>query len=198
MFGEETPILGKFDVTRLKKRTHYRSEVLEDIRKEEAGGTKIIYSFDEMLSRAFNLMHSQNPDAGGHSRRIALPQFKISKKSKKTIFENFTKVCEIMKRDPEHVKQYICAEQNTDASIDGNGGLVITGRFQPQQLEKFIAQYILTYVKCPVCCSTDTRLDKQNRLLFIKCNQCTAQRSVQQIKTGFHATTKASRKRGRA
>ncbi|OHT09079.1 Domain found in IF2B/IF5 family protein [Tritrichomonas foetus] len=189
------PILGNFDPTLLKKKPHFRTEVMEASRATDSNIDVNIYKYDEMLSRGFRLMHNQNVEITSSSRRIALPAISITRKAKKTIFNNFTSVCQIMKRDPEHVKQYICTEQNTDASIDGSGGLVITGRLQQTTIEKYITQYVHFYVKCPVCGSMDTKLEKNNRLLFIVCNQCTAQRSVQQIRGGFKANTTKRSKR---
>ena len=190
-----TPLLGNFDSTVLKKKPHIRTEVMEECRTSGSGDNVNLYKYDEMLSRLFKLNEKQSIDAASDSRRIALPTIVITRKAKKTIFNNFTQICQIMKREQDHIKQYICTEQNTDASIDGSGGLVITGRLQQNQIEKYIGQYVRTYVKCPVCGSMDTKLEKNNRLLFIVCNQCTAQRSVQQIKQGYKANTTKRSKR---
>lgn len=180
------PILGEFDPTVLKKRPHYRTKIMESARSLGSASTANLYPYSEMIQRAFDLMQKNNVESNASSRRIKIPQIKIERKGKKTIFSNFLTVCKSMKRDPEHVKQYICTEQNTDASIDGSGALLITGRLQPNVIEMYILQYVHTYVKCPVCGSGETKLEKNNRLLFIKCNQCTAQRTVQQIKAGFY------------
>lgn len=188
------PILGEFDPNCLKHRPHFRMDVMEESRNCAAGEKVQLASYSEMLNRAFNLMHHQHPDNERISK-IALPSLSITRKAKKTIFTNFVPVCEIMKRDVEHVKQYICTEMNTDASVDGNGGLIISGRLQQTQIEKLILQYVRTYVQCPVCGSMDTKLEKTNRILFIICNQCTASRSVQQIRGGFVANTTKRRNR---
>ncbi|KAH0794597.1 eukaryotic translation initiation factor 2 subunit beta-like [Histomonas meleagridis] len=183
-----TPLLGEFNPNCLKKRPHIRTEVMESSRINSSSSKVNLYPYSEMIERAFNLMHSKNVESSSTSRSIRLPAIQIEKKAKKTIFLNFTTICKSIKRDPEHVKHYICTEQNTDASIDGKGGLIITGRLQMNAIEKYILQYVHQYVKCPVCGSADTKLEKNNRLLFIKCNQCTAQRSVQQIKAGYKAS----------
>ena len=189
-----TPILGVFDPTVLKKKPRLRTKVMEQSRVTLSNDVNL-YSYEEMLNNGFHQMQNQNVDASPNSRRIELPSISINRKAKKTIFSNFTDVCNKLKRDVEHVKQYICAEQNTDASIDGAGGLVINGRLQQNTIEKLITKYVHVYVKCPVCGSMDTKLEKNNRLLFIVCNQCTAQRSVSQIKAGVRMNmTKRSKR----
>lgn len=187
------PLFGEFDPSVLKKRPHIRKQTVKAFADEDSNSN--LYPYEEMLASCFVQMHKQNVEASSTSRRIALPAINIQRKAKKTIISNFRAICEIMKRDLEHVKQYICTEQSTDASIDGAGGLVITGRLSQSQIEKLIIQYVNIYVKCPVCGSTDTKLEKKDRILFIICNQCTARRSVQQIKTGFRADTSKRRTR---
>jgi translation initiation factor 2 subunit 2 len=93
------------------------------------------------------------------------------------------------------LKQYICTEQNTDSSIDSQGALIISGRLQGSQIERLIQSYVKQFVVCPVCGSADTKLEKVNRIQFIVCNQCTAQRAVKQIKGGFVANTTKRSKR---
>lgn len=153
-----------------------------------------LHSYEEMLKCAFESMHSANIGSTA-SKKLSLPAIGLTKKAKKTIFTNFVEICRILKRDVEHVKQYICTEQNAEASIDGNGGLVISGRLQSTTIEKLINQYVNQFVKCPVCGSTNTELEKRNRLLFILCKQCTAQRSINQIRAGYKFNTKKRSKR---
>ncbi|EAY21356.1 Domain found in IF2B/IF5 family protein [Trichomonas vaginalis G3] len=182
------PLLGTFDEKAYKKRKHWRIDVEEEARNCAGSDNVILASYSDLLQRVFNSMQ-KNPEDDNRARKIALPNPQIDRKGKKTIFANFTTICDQLKRSPEHVKQYINTEQNADSSIDGNGALIISGRLQQSQIEKLMLNYILTYVQCPVCHSTDTKLEKQNRLQFIKCNTCTAQRAVQQIKGGFVANT---------
>jgi len=190
MSDNKQPILGVFDPSVKKKHPRFRLAVMEEsINATATDEVARLPTYQEMLQRAFNLINNKNPDSDERSRRIHLPPLEITRKAKKTMFGNFKSVCECLNRTQEHVKQYICTEQNTESSIDGNGALVITGRLQQTQLERLVFQYVKTYVQCPVCLSVDTKLDRSNRLLFIVCNQCTAQRSVQQIKGGFRANT---------
>jgi len=86
------------------------------------------------------------------------------------------------------------AEVASTGSVDGNGRLLIKGKFQQKHIERILRHYILEYVQCHTCKSLETKLHKENRLLFMKCDTCQSTRSVAQIKTGFQATTRASRR----
>ena len=95
----------------------------------------------------------------------------------------------------DFIDNFVCSATVADASIDGTGGLVISGRLTQGVLERYILQYVQMYVKCPVCGAMDTNLEKKDRLLFIVCNSCTAKNSVQQIKAGYKANTTKRAKR---
>jgi translation initiation factor 2 subunit 2 len=51
--------------------------------------------------------------------------------STKTVWVNFREICKMMKRNPEHVFQYMMAELGTEGSFDSQQRLVIrmSGRF---------------------------------------------------------------------
>jgi translation initiation factor 2 subunit 2 len=176
----DEPILGTFDPELLKKRPWIRERVFACARND----SRSIYPYEEMLEHS-----SSAHRRADQSRRINLPMIEAARTSKKTTILNFAKICQHLRRDEAHVKQYLCTEQNVEASQDSNGALICKGRLTQPQLEKLITDYFVHYVKCPVCQSSNTNLAKQNRLLFIVCGSCTAQRSIQQIKQGFKANT---------
>ncbi|KAI5859190.1 domain found in IF2B/IF5-domain-containing protein [Tricharina praecox] len=144
-----------------------------------------------LLTRFFTLLRNQHPDLAGDGRRnykIPPPQV-LREGNKKTIFANISDICKRMKRQDEHVTQFLFAELGTGGSVDGSKRLVIRGKFQQKQLENVLRRYILEYVTCRTCKSPDTDLKKgENRLFFVTCNSCGSRRSVATIKTGFQAT----------
>ncbi|KAI9768860.1 MAG: hypothetical protein M1840_004674 [Geoglossum simile] len=147
-------------------------------------------SYALLLNRFFTLLHSHHPDlasSGSKSYKIPPPQC-LREGNKKTIFANISEICKRMKRNDEHVTQFLFAELGTSGSVDGSRRLVIKGRFQQKQIENVLRRYIVEYVTCKTCRSPDTELNKgENRLSFITCNSCGSRRSVTAIKTGFSA-----------
>jgi len=112
----------------------------------------------------------------------------------KTVWANFPEICKIMDRQPEHVLSFVLAEVGSIGSIDGNGRLVIKGKFQPKHIENILRNYIGEYVKCHTCKSPETHLMKETRLTFMVCEKCGSTRSVTAIKSGFQVTTRAQRR----
>lgn len=151
-------------------------------------GTDRDYKYEELLDRVFNILRENNPDLAGDRRRTVMrPPQVLREGTKKTVFVNFMDLCKTMHRQPEHVMMFLLAEMGTSGSLDGQQRLVIKGRFAPKNFEAILRRYINEYVICNGCKSPDTILSKENRLFFLRCEQCGSSRSVAPIKAGFVA-----------
>eukprot|EP00887_Chlorella_sp_A99_P000284 scaffold13.g284.t1 len=115
--------------------------------------------------------------------------------TKKTVFTNFMELCKSMNRNHEHVQAFLLAELGTSGSLDGQQRLVVKGRFLPKAFEGVLRRYINEYVLCNSCKSPDTLLDRDSstRIMFLRCQQCGASRTVSAIKAGFSARTVSRR-----
>merc|ERR1711906_63503 len=102
----------------------------------------------------------------------------------------------MMERSPEHVMAFFFAELGTDGNMDGNQRLIIRGKYVPKYIESLLRKYVVEYVTCEMCRSPDTELtrDPATRLNFCKCLDCGSSRSVAQISSGYHATSRADRR----
>lgn len=107
--------------------------------------------------------------------------------TKKTVFVNFMELCKAMHRTPEHVLQFLLAELGTSGTLDGQQRLIVKGRFLPKAFEGILRRYVTEYVLCKMCKSPDTILNRENRLFFLRCEQCGASSTVQGISAGFVA-----------
>ncbi|KAK7460909.1 translation initiation factor eIF-2 beta subunit [Stygiomarasmius scandens] len=147
------------------------------------------YTYQELLTRFYSLLHAANPALlSSSSKRYTIAPPSIHREgNKKTIFANVSDICKRMHRQPEHVIQFLFAEMGTTGSVDGAGRLVIKGRFQQKQVENVLRRYIVEYVTCKTCKSPDTLLTKENRIFFMSCESCGSRRSVNAIKSGFQA-----------
>ncbi|XP_068668465.1 eukaryotic translation initiation factor 2 subunit beta-like [Aristolochia californica] len=161
--------------------------VLEQTRYPWEGSDRD-YKYEELLGRVFNILRENNPELAGDRRRTVMrPPQVLREGTKKTVFANFMDLCKTMHRQPEHVMNFLLAEMGTSGSLDGQQRLVIKGRFAPKNFEGILRRYINEYVICTGCKSPDTILSKENRLFFLRCEQCGSSRSVAPIKTGFVA-----------
>ncbi|KAF2366325.1 Translation initiation factor IF2/IF5 [Trinorchestia longiramus] len=194
----------EFDYSSKKKKTKSKKKVdiekliaedekdghLDDREMDDAwGDSERDYSYDELLQRAFDQLRLKNPEmaAGEKKRFIMKPPHVLRIGSKKSAFVNFSHICRLLHRVPQHVLQFLLAELGTSGSIDGNCQLIIKGRFQQKQIENVLRRYIKEYVTCHTCRSSDTILQKDARLYFLQCEQCNSRCSVAPIKSGFQA-----------
>lgn len=149
------------------------------------------YTYDELLTRVFDIMRDKNPDmvAGKKQKFVMRPPQVVRIGTKKTSFANFTEICKTLHRQPKHLLDFLLAELGTSGSVDGNNQLIIKGRFQQKQIENVLRRYIKEYVTCHTCRSPDTILQKDTRLFFLQCETCGSRCSVASIKSGFQAVT---------
>ncbi|XP_057213485.1 eukaryotic translation initiation factor 2 subunit 2-like isoform X1 [Triplophysa rosa] len=188
-FIEESDTVEKDDVTEDDKNTD--GITFSSLSGPAWAGSERDYTYDELLSRVFNIMREKNPDmvAGEKRKFVMKPPQVVRVGTKKTSFVNFTDICKLLHRQPKHLLAFLLAELGTSGSIDGNNQLVIKGRFQQKQIENVLRRYIKEYVTCHTCRSPDTILQKDTRLYFLQCETCHSRCSVASIKTGFQAVT---------
>ncbi|KAI8519972.1 PREDICTED: eukaryotic translation initiation factor 2 subunit 2-like isoform X2 [Branchiostoma belcheri] len=154
-------------------------------------GSERDYTYDELLTRVFDIMREKNPDmvAGEKRRFVMRPPQVVRVGTKKTSFVNFAEICKLLHRQPKHLLAFLLAELGTSGSVDGNNQLIIKGRFQQKQIENVLRRYIKEYVTCHTCRSPETILQKDTRLYFLQCETCHSRCSVASIKSGFQAVT---------
>ena len=91
-------------------------------------------------------MHAHNPELAGEKRRYTMVPPQVTREgTKKTMFANVTDICRRMRRQPEHVIQFLYSELGTQGSIDGSQRLIMKGRYNQKQIENVLRKYIGTY-----------------------------------------------------
>lgn len=164
----------------------------DEVKKSSSGlpweGSTREYHYEELLGRIFGILRANNPELAGEKvKTILKPPQVLREGTKKTVFVNFTELCKTMHRQGEHVMGYLNAELGTSGSLDGQERLIMKGRFTPKVFEGVLRRYVNEYVICNMCKSTDTLLNREQRLFMLRCQSCGASRSVSAVKTGFVA-----------
>jgi len=154
------------------------------------------YPYTFLLDRIYHQLYEKNEKLfKKENYKLPVPQIHFIG-TRKTGWSNFNQICMSLKRKPDDVKQFFLVEMSTTGSLDGNGNLILKGRWRPKQFEKLLKKYIREYVECHSCHSPETVLIKDiaTRLLFLRCKVCGCERSVTQIKAGFHAISRDDRR----
>lgn len=170
----------------------------EETVSDAAAAAPTEYSYIQLLDRAFQQVRAANPESDRQKTTLPIPILTRGG-PRKTIWNNFKQTCDILHRGTDHFQQYLIAELGSDASLDATQQLIIRGKYTPKQIESLLKSYITDYVACSMCRSPNTTLSKDSvtRLVYLECNACSCRRSVNVIKSGFHATSRADRKASR-
>lgn len=177
----EDNICEDTDVVLVKKKKKPIIESPEDSIPPQEDNTEPM-NYRDMLSRIYTTIAIKNPtlirpeDAKIHMKPVKAGRVGTSK----TAFINFLEECRVMNRDPEHVSRFFAAETASKVSINEENHLMLRGRYSIEHIETILIRYINDYVKCLVCKSGNTRLERDavNRMQFLHCNNCFSKRSV--------------------
>ncbi len=147
---------------------------MKNLRGEKLSTGKETYL--EMLKR----LRKQVPVVTSSGERFEIPKAKCLVFGSKTVVVNFKDIVDRLNRDEEHVLQFLCRELATAGVIRGEKA-EFQGKFTEEQVNKKIEKYTKMYVLCPECNKPDTKIIKQGRLYFLKCEACGAISSIRRM-----------------
>jgi len=114
------------------------------------------------------------------SGRFKLPQPVCEVSGSKTIFKNFGDMVLVLRRDQRHFSKYLFKELATPGNVQGQT-LIFQGRIQLSMLNKKIEDYVKEFVYCKECGEPDTKLAKEDRITFMRCEACGSRKPVRNI-----------------
>lgn len=131
------------------------------------------YDYEKLLDKG----RSQLPESVLKIERFEVPKVKGHIQGNKTIVSNYLQICNVLRREPEHLLKYLQRELATPALID-DSRLVLGRKISSSSINGKIQQYTDTFVLCPECKKPDTKLLKEDKFLLIKCTACGAKHTV--------------------
>ena len=130
----------------------------------------------KMLKR----VREQVPVVTSSGERFEMPRARCLVFGSKTVVLNFKEIAERLNRDEEHLLQFLCRELATAGVIRGEKA-EFQGKFTEEQVNRKVEKYTKMYVLCPECNKPDTKIVKQGRLYFLKCEACGAVSSIRRV-----------------
>ena len=129
--------------------------------------------YAKLLDRAY----SNLPNVHGTGERFEIPKVVGIRMGRRTIIQNFGEISSRINRDPHHLLKFLNRELATAASLDGSRA-IFQGRFDVATVTRFLNIYAQRYVICPICNRPDTKIEKEGRYLFLRCEACGARSSI--------------------
>ncbi|WP_137287350.1 translation initiation factor IF-2 subunit beta [Halorussus salinisoli] len=127
-------------------------------------------SYDDHLERAMD----ETPEIDGSGDRFDVPDADVRQEGNVTVYENFQDTLDRLGRDEEHVLKFLQDELGTSAHIDESGRARLTGEFGQRRIEDAIDDYAETFVLCPECGLPDTKLEREQGAMLLRCEACGA------------------------
>jgi translation initiation factor 2 subunit 2 len=131
--------------------------------------------YEALLNRA----HEKLPKTEATGERFEMPVVETAIQGNQTIIKNFSQICESLRRDPKHILKFLTKELATPANFDGSRA-IFQAKLPSNLIQKKLESYVKEYVICKVCGRPDTKLLKEDRISFSKCEACGAKTSVKQ------------------
>lgn len=141
-----------------------------------------------LLDRAKEVL----PETIENHERFELPELDILQEGKITVFRNFIDVTDKLRRDPQHLLQFLLKELGTPGNIEGRRA-VFKAKISSVSINEKIETYTETYVICSECGLPDTKIVKDDRTLILECEACGARRSINVRKASKADTQKVLR-----
>jgi len=133
--------------------------------------------YEELLNKAYEKI----PKLSKVSDRFEIPTVEIIFQGNQTLIKNFSAICEILRRDPQHLLKFLTKELATPANFDGSR-IILQSKIHQSLIQKKLEIYVKDYVICKECGRPDTKLIKEDRITFLRCEACGAKTSVKVIK----------------
>ncbi len=117
------------------------------------------------------------PDVQDTGSRFEIPIVKGHVQGNKTIVTNFQQIVDKLGRPKEHLLKFLQRELATPAVLEDQR--LVLGRKIPSGLiNKKVDLYCKDFVICKECGKPDTKIMKEERVMFLKCTACGAKHPI--------------------
>lgn len=131
------------------------------------------YSTDFLIDRFYQKYEKSTGKTDVKSQKHNIKPLQIKIENRKTCIQNFVEICDLLKRNKLDIEKYIKDELNVETAISSSG-LILSNTYNRDRIEPILRNYIKKYVQCYLCKSLNTKLEKENRINYLKCNDCHA------------------------
>jgi translation initiation factor 2 subunit 2 len=131
----------------------------------------------EDYAKLLDKAYSSLPKTVGTGERFEIPKVVGIRMGRRTIVQNFGDISSVLNRDPHHLLKFLSREMATAASLDGSRA-IFQGKFDVGTVTRLLSIYAQRFVICPICNRPDTKMEKEGRYLFLRCEACGARSSV--------------------
>ncbi len=123
--------------------------------------------YETLLEKAYGEL----PAVLKEHARFEMPRVAAIIQGKLTVVQNLGEVSKAINRDADMVAKYLARELGTAGVHDGQR-LTLKGQFKEGQVQEKFEGFVRQFVLCSECKRPDTRIIKEGRIHFLKCEAC--------------------------
>lgn len=112
--------------------------------------------------------------------RLEVPKASIMPSGQRTVITNFIEIASVLRREPYHLLKFLAKVLATFGEIKGKS-VEFIGTFSADMINRRIEQYIKAFVTCPECGRPDTKILKEGKFNFMKCEACGARHPIEKV-----------------
>lgn len=117
------------------------------------------------------------PESILKKERFEVPKVKGHIQGNKTVISNFNQIADFLRKDVNHLVKYVLKELAAPGNLTKTA-LIIGTKVSATRVNEKINQYVREFVLCPECGKPDTKIEKEDNFLFMKCTACGARHSI--------------------
>ncbi|MBR2255267.1 MAG: translation initiation factor IF-2 subunit beta [Candidatus Methanomethylophilaceae archaeon] len=117
------------------------------------------------------------PETIENHERFEIPEPEVLQEGKITVLRNFIDITDKLRRDPQHLLQFLLKELGAPGNVEGRRA-VFKAKISAQSINDKIQMYTETYVICSECGLPDTKISREDRTLVLECEACGARRPI--------------------
>jgi len=135
-----------------------------------------LHDYNKLLDKAYENI----PENVKSSDRFEIPKAIIRIETKNTFIINFSKIINVLNRDPKHFLGIFLKKAGTMGEIRGQQ-LFLKGTYKEEVLNRLIENYTRTYVLCKICNKPETEIQREFKKLFLICHACGGRTEVKEV-----------------
>ena len=132
--------------------------------------------YEKLLDRGLKKV----PKETGSGERFEIPKAQVFISGSRTTILNLGELSSSLRRESAHIMKFLLKELATKGEIEGQKAS-FQGVFPSRVINSKLESYVKMYVLCPECGKPDTKIMKNDRQLFVKCEACGAKHPVSKV-----------------
>ncbi len=132
-------------------------------------------SYEELLKKGMSKIKRAE-----EKERLEVPKPEVMKSGQRTVIHNLVEIANMLRREPQHLLKFLANIFGTFGELKGNKAEFI-GNFPADLVSKRIEQYIAAFVRCQECKKLDTKIVKEDKYHFLKCEACGARHPIEKV-----------------